>query len=188
MDGPLYRYDANATDNSRRWPNYWDGRWFVQNFGGASIKHALELDPATAGDGGQPIYADSLRNMLNWSPPGQAASYMDSKFGPDGALYVQVYDGFFTAGPNAGIYRFDYIGGPDTPDPDPQATPDGGLRVAFSIGKSGGVSYRWDFGDGRTATSDSPVHNYTSSGTYTVTLTVTYADGEKASKSIQVTV
>jgi glucose/arabinose dehydrogenase/type 1 glutamine amidotransferase len=183
MNGPLYRFDANATDTSRRWPRYWDGRWFLHNHGGASIKHGLLLDPATDQDGGQPIYADSLRNTLSWQ-----GNYMDSKFGPDGALYVQVYDGFFRAGPNVGLYRFDYIGGPDTPGPDPQATPAGALRIAFSVGKSGGVSYRWDFGDGRSSTSANPTHNYTRAGTYTVTLTVTYADGEKASKSIQVTV
>ncbi|HEY6594611.1 MAG TPA: ThuA domain-containing protein, partial [Asanoa sp.] len=183
MDGPVYRYDANASDTSRRWPAYWDGRWFLHNHGGASIKHGLLLDPATDQDGGQPVYADSLRNMLSWQ-----GNYMDSKFGPDGALYVQVYDGFFRAGPNVGLYRFDYVGGPDTPAPDPQANPDGTRRFAFSIGRSGGVSYRWDFGDGGSATATNPAHRYAAAGTYDVTLTVTYADGTKASETIQVTV
>jgi len=182
MDGPLYRFDQSASDDSRRWPEYWDGRWFLHNHGGASIKHGLLLDPATDQDGGQPVYADSLRNTLSWQ-----GNYMDSKFGPDGALYVQVYDGFFRANPNVGLYRFDYIGGPDTPGPDPQAQP-AGARVAFSIGKSGGVSYRWDFGDGRTSTAANPTHNYGSAGTFEVKLTVTYANGETASKTIQVVV
>jgi hypothetical protein len=183
MDGPLYRYDASASDNSRRWPAYWDGRWFLHNHGGASIKHGLLLDPATDQDGGQPVYADSLRNTLTWQ-----GNYMDSKFGPDGALYVQVYDGFFRAGPNVGLYRFDYIGGPDTPGPDPQATPNGNRKATFSIGKSGGVSYSWQFGDGSTSTSEAPSHTYGVAGTYDVTLTVTYADGAKASKTIRVAV
>ena len=105
---------------------------------------------------------------------------MDSKFGPDGALYVQVYDGFFRANPNVGLYRFDYIGGPDTPGPDPQATPAGQFRVAFSIGKSGGVSYRWDVRRRRhSSTSANPTNNYGSAGTFDVTLTVTYADGDQ---------
>jgi glucose/arabinose dehydrogenase/type 1 glutamine amidotransferase len=183
MDGPLYRFDASASDNSRRWPAYWDGRWFLHNHGGASIKHGLLLDPATDQDGGQPVYADSLRNTLSWQ-----GNYMDSKFGPDGALYVQVYDGFFRANPNVGLYRFDYIGGPDTPGPDPQARPAGGRKVAFSIGRSGGVSYRWQFGDGAGSTSASPTHTYGRAGTFDVTLTVTYADGDAASKTIQVVV
>jgi glucose/arabinose dehydrogenase/type 1 glutamine amidotransferase len=183
MNGPLYRFDEDAADDSVRWPEYWDGRWFLHNHGGPSIKHGLLLDPATDQDGGQPIYADSLRNTLSWQ-----GNYMDSKFGPDGALYVQVYDGFFRANPNVGLYKYDYIGGPDTPGPDPQATPAGGRRVAFSIGQSGGVTYRWDFGDGRTSTAENPTNTYTAPGTYNVTLTVTYADGERASKTIQVPV
>ncbi len=183
MNGPVYRYDDEAGDTSVRWPKYWDGRWFLHNHGGSSIKHGLLLDPATDQDGAQPVYADSLRDTLSWE-----GNYMDSKFGPDGALYVQVYDGFFRANPKVGVYRFDYIGGPDTPDPDPRATPAGGRRVAFSLGSSGGVSYRWEFGDGGTSTAATPTHDYGAPGVYDVTLTVTYADGDTASKTIPVTV
>ena len=39
------------------------------------------------------------------------------------------------------------------------------------------VSYRWDFGDGATATGASPTHVYSSSGNYTVRLTVTDSTG-----------
>ena len=118
----------------------------------------------------------------------ERATHLDSKFGPDGALYVQVYDGFFRANPNVGLYRFDYVGGPDTPGPDPQATPAGGRKVTFSIGRSGGIAYRWDFGDGRSSTSPNPTTTYGAAGTYKVTLTVTYADGGRASKTIDVVV
>jgi integrase len=38
MDGPVYRYDEDAQDDARRWPAYWDGRWFLHNHGGASVK------------------------------------------------------------------------------------------------------------------------------------------------------
>ena len=172
MDGPVYRYDGQATDDSRRWPRYWDGRWFLHNSGGPSIKHALLLDPETDQDGSQPIYADSLREALDWD-----AAYMDSKFGPDGALYVQVYDGFFRAEPAAGIWRFDYTGGPATPGAAPRAFPIGGNEVRFSKGASGGVSYEWDFGDGSApSTEANPTHEYATAGTHTATLTVTYAD------------
>lgn len=39
------------------------------------------------------------------------------------------------------------------------------------------VSYAWNFGDGTLANTQNPVHNYTSNGTYTVTLVVTTAEG-----------
>ena len=122
MNGPVYRYDAEARTTSRRWPQYWDGRWFLHNSGGASVKHGLLLDPDTAGTGGLPVWADSLRDTLKWN-----GAYMDSKFGPDGALYVQTYDGFFRAGPGIGIYRYDYVGGAPTPGANPRA---------FAIGTS----------------------------------------------------
>ena len=185
FNGPVYRYDADATENSDRWPEYWDGRWFLQDFGNQSAKHGLLLDPATDQDGGKPVYADSLRGVLNWQ-----ANYMDSKFGPDGALYVQVYSGFFTTGPQAGLYRFAYTGGPDTPNPDPEwATTGTPRQIQFSLGSSGGVAYEWDFGDGSpTSTTPEPTHTYAAAGAYDVTLTVTYADGEELSETIEVNV
>ena len=183
MNGPVYRYDETASDTSRRWPDYWDGRWFLHNNGGASIKHGLLLDPDTDQDGGQPIYADSLRTALSWE-----GSYMDSKFGSDGALYVQVYDGFFRANPPVGIYRYSYIGGANTPGANPAAELQPGRTVKFSSAGSGGVSYAWDFGDGETSTAANPTHVYDDTGTYDVKLTVTYADDETDSKTIPVEV
>ena len=182
MNGPVYRYEA-GTDNSRRWPQYWDGRWFLHNNGGPSIKHGVLLDPATDQDGGLPIYADSLRDTLSWG-----GSYMDSKFGPDGALYVQTYDGFFRAGTNVGLYRYDYIGGAPTPGATPRAFPIGSLRVRFSSAGSGGVAWAWDFGDGQTSNEANPTHTYAEAKRYTATLTVTYADGAKDSKTVDVDV
>jgi PKD repeat protein/type 1 glutamine amidotransferase/plastocyanin len=184
FNGPVYRYEEGE-DNSARWPEYWDGRWFLHDFGNNSAKHGLLLDPATDQDGGQPVYADSLRGVLNWQ-----ANYMDSKFGPDGALYVQVYQGFFSTGAQAGLYRFAYTGGADTPSPDPQwATTGTPRQIRFSLGSSGGVEYEWNFGDGSaTSTEANPTHTYAQGGTYTATLTVTYADGEELSDSVLVNV
>ena len=59
--------------------------------------------------------------------------------------------------------------------------------MQFNIGKSGGISYTWDFGDGspKVTTQDATVsHTYSSAGTKTATLTVNYADGDKASSTV----
>lgn len=39
------------------------------------------------------------------------------------------------------------------------------------------VSYAWDFGDGNTSTDANPLHTYTSTGTFNISLTVTDNDG-----------
>lgn len=46
-----------------------------------------------------------------------------------------------------------------------------GLQTAFTNTSPATATYLWNFGDGNWDTAYSPVHTYTSSGTYTVTLT-----------------
>jgi len=68
-----------------------------------------------------------------------------------------------------------------------------GETVSFdasgSMDNVGIVSYQWDFGDGRSGTGKTTTHTYTyAKPTYTVTLTVKDAAGNKATHSITVTV
>ncbi|MHC4105084.1 MAG: PKD domain-containing protein, partial [Planctomycetota bacterium] len=52
------------------------------------------------------------------------------------------------------------------------------LLVSFTDQSSGTpVSWFWDFGDGGTSTEQNPSHTYNTAGVYTVSLTVTGADG-----------
>ena len=50
--------------------------------------------------------------------------------------------------------------------------------ATFTNTSVGATTYAWDFGDGNTSTTTSPVHNYSTSGTYTVTLTATNGNCE----------
>jgi PKD repeat protein len=75
----------------------------------------------------------------------------------------------------------------------PTAKPASGHPVAFSGVSSSDpdgsiVSYRWDFGDGSTATKVAPAHTYAKPGVYTVKLTVTDSSGGSATTSRSVTV
>ena len=155
MTAGTYRRPDSAKAGA--WPAYWDGRWFLSDFaGGTNIRHALLMDPATEIEGGVPVAADSLYGII---PTGLFNSNrtIDLDFGADGALYVASYSGsnFTISNANTGVWRFAYIGGDDTPGPDPQVRrPANSSKVDFNIGKSGGVSYEWTFPDGGTATGD----------------------------------
>lgn len=56
----------------------------------------------------------------------------------------------------------------------------------FMAGEVKSVS--WDFGDGTTSGENNPVHAFTTTGTYTVTVTVTYVNNTTESGSLTVTV
>lgn len=66
-----------------------------------------------------------------------------------------------------------------------------GQSVSFTSSFSGGVppySYLWNFGDSATDTGASPTHTYSTSGNYTVTVTVTDSGGRTFSKTQTVAV
>ena len=83
-----------------------------------------------------------INNVLNCGAFGAAGGLfecdnpMDMQFGADGSFYLLTYgDGFFVANPDAGLYRFDYVAGPQRPRAVMNATPTNGaapLTVQFS--------------------------------------------------------
>ncbi len=116
MDGPVYRYDAQNA-SAVKWPEYWDGKWFVGDFYDAadSPRHAVLTDPKTIGKGGLPVHAETLKKII---PVGQGGirNLMDWKFAPDGSLYVLDYGrGFFTSDSQSALWRVTYKGGEPTP-------------------------------------------------------------------------
>ncbi|MGW9306612.1 ThuA domain-containing protein [Saccharomonospora azurea] len=192
MSGPTYYRSEVDTDSGVAWPAYWDGKWFIGDQSNANNRIAVTIDPATVEDATPPPFAEDLRKII---PGGggsdQLQSWMDAKFGPDGALYLLDYaGGFFSLDDNQKLIRVTYKGGPATPAPAARsyAVQNKPLTIAFDGLRSGGVSHRWDFGDGTTSAEANPRHTYAEPGNYTATLTVTYADGEKVTVKKEVAV
>ncbi|MEV0889861.1 ThuA domain-containing protein [Promicromonospora sp. NPDC050262] len=188
MDGPTYHRSEVDTDSGVAWPAYWDNKWFIGDQSNASNRIAVTVNPDTVEEAGPPVFAEDLRKIIQGGAGNeQVQSWMDAKFGPDGALYLLDYaGGFFSLHPNQKLVRISYKGGPATPVPaasgaSVQSSP---LTVAFTGDRSGGVSYAWDFGDGSTSTEANPRHTYARVGSYDATLTVTYADGETSTVKV----
>ncbi|WP_055585733.1 ThuA domain-containing protein [Streptacidiphilus griseoplanus] len=194
MDGPTYHRSEVDTDSGVAWPAYWDNKWFIGDESNAANRVAVTVDPSTVASAGAPAFAEDLRQIIpGGSGDTKLQSWMDAKFGPDGALYMLDYaGGFFSLDPNQKLIRISYHGGPATPNPADaagrvadQSAP---RTVSFSSAKAGGVSWEWDFGDGSQPSHDAdPVHTYAEYGIHHATLKVTYADGTTTTAKIDVT-
>jgi glucose/arabinose dehydrogenase/type 1 glutamine amidotransferase len=195
MDGPTYHRNEVNTNSGVAWPAYWDNKWFIGDESESRNRVAVTVDPKTVAQHGNPAFGEDLSQIIQ--PGGgdtHLQSWMDAKFGPDGALYMLDYGGgFFTLDPNQKLIRITYHGGPATPNPSDakvqavqESTP---KTIGFSSRKAGGVKWTWDFGDGsKTSNEANPTHTYADFGTYHATLKVTYANGEVATGKIDVKV
>lgn len=62
------------------------------------------------------------------------------------------------------------------------------LEVTFTDLSLNAVSYAWDFGDGNSSMTASPVHTYAAAGTYTVSLTITNSEAATDTETMMVEV
>ena len=184
MSGPTYHHDRVDPASTVAWPAYWDEKWFIGDQSNANNRVAITVDPAGVPAQQPPLFGESLRSII---PAGNAdnrlLSWMDAKFGPDGALYLLDYGGgFFSLHAAQKLIRIVYTGGAATPAPAAAsvAVQNKALMYAFDGSRSGGVSHHWEFGDGTGSDEADPRHTYAKAGRYVARLTVTYADGEKA--------
>jgi PKD repeat protein/glucose/arabinose dehydrogenase/type 1 glutamine amidotransferase len=182
MSGPTYHYDKVDAASGVAWPKYWDDKWLLGDQSNGANRVAVTVDPAGVPTQSPPPFAETLRAILpTGGADNQLYSWMDAKFGNDGALYMLDYGtGFFSLSNVQKLIKVSYTGGPATPVPAATsvAVQNKALTYAFNGSRSGGVSHRWDFGDGTSSTEVNPRHVYTAAGSYVVKHTVTYADGE----------
>jgi len=192
MTGPTYHYDRVDTDSGVAWPEYWDDKWFIGDQSNANNRIAVTVDPDGVPTAQPPLFAETVLPIVrSGSGDDRLQSWMDAKFGPDGALYLLDYGGgFFSVHPNQKLVRVTYQGGGPTPATTTSsvAVQNKALTHRFDGLKAGGVSWAWDFGDGATSTEANPTHTYKRVGPYTAKLTVTYADGETATVRTNVNV
>ena len=112
---PKYHYDAGATRTRRS-----SRRTTTTRSSSASSRRTRCARSGSTRK--QAIF--KINNLLDCgdfsatrdTKPFECDNPMDMQFGADGAFYLLTYgDGFFTANPDAGMYRFDYVKGQRAP-------------------------------------------------------------------------
>lgn len=190
MGGPFYDYNPDL-DSDTKFPAYYDGKPFFYEWA-RNRMYSITLSDSVPG---------AVEKVNPFLPP-PAAEFLapiDSKFGPDGAMYVLDWGGGFGRdNPSSGLHRIDYISGSRSPEAVATATPDTGpAPLAVQLDGSGStdpeqeaLTYAWDFdADGTTdSTEVTATHTYTETGVYDARLTVTDPNGKVGTTTVPITV
>jgi glucose/arabinose dehydrogenase/PKD repeat protein/type 1 glutamine amidotransferase len=186
MGGPVYRYDAASTSDTK-FPAYYNGVHFFYEWERGYI---------------QEQHFDASGNLVKINPFMPAGGFnkpMAMRFGADGSLYVLEWGSSFGGGNNdSGLYRIDYVHGGRAPIAKAAATPTNGLaplNVTFSSAGSSDpdgnpLTFAWDFDSNGSvdSTAANPTRSYTTNGNYTAKLTVSDNTGRSAFVNVPITV
>jgi cytochrome c len=185
MAGDVYHFTPDSTSPGRL-PAYFDKTLFIMDWTRNWIRE-VKLN-----GNGEVMKINPFLESYDWRRP------MDLKVGPDGCLYVLEWDLQWggASNPDSRISRICYAPGARSPQAVALADQAAGpvpLQVQFDASTStdpGGDSlrYLWDFGDGSPAdTTAQPLHTYTATGVYTVSLTVTNDEGRLGQATLSIT-
>ncbi|WP_193607977.1 ThuA domain-containing protein [Nocardioides lijunqiniae] len=191
MGGPFYEYDADL-DSDTKFPAYYDGKPFFFEWARNKM-YSVDLSQTTTDPG------KAVEKVNTFLPQEQFLAPIDSRFGPDGSLYVLDWGGGYGRdNPSSGLHRIDYISGSRSPVAVIETSVTSGpapLTVEFDGASSSDpegedLTYAWDFdGDGATdATGATASHTYGAVGVFSARLTVTDPAGKDGTTTVPITV
>lgn len=192
--GPIYRYDGEGG-----FPAAFQGKVFLYDWARRWIKWADVSDRTFESDTAESVrrapaqYTTKTKRYTDIKTFDQLTrtTPISMEVGPDGALYLAEFDGFWDAGANARVTRYRWDRGLNpTSTASAQPLPETNGRTFQFDGASsqdpdaGALQYHWTFGDGTTSSAARPRHTYEEAGTYTVRLVVTDPTGRDSAPSI----
>ncbi len=109
MTGPIYRYDGDL-DSDIKFPPHFDGMWFLFDFNRGDNGRGQDVGVTKVAK-----LDDDLEEFVDFQDIFQAPRFnlygvLEAEMGPDGALYVINYAGWFNSNQNTNIARFEYTG------------------------------------------------------------------------------
>ncbi|RIQ22252.1 DUF1349 domain-containing protein [Jiangella rhizosphaerae] len=187
MGGPFYDFDPEL-ESDTKFPEYYDGKPFFYEWAKNKM-YSIDLNEESG----------ALEKINPFLPGEQWMAPIDSKFGPEGSMYVLDWGGGFGRdNPNSGLYRVDYVSGSRSPVAHATATPDSGhAPLTVQLDGSGStdpeneaLTYAWDFTDDGTvdSTDAQASFTYTANGVYNARLTVTDPHGKTGTTTVPITV
>ena len=162
MSGPTYHYDRVDTSSGVAWPKYWDDKWFIGDESNAANRVAVTVDPAGVPTQTPPAFAETLRPDHPGSGSGDnscRAGWTPSSVRTARCTCWTTAAGSSRLDPNQKLIKISYTGRrrrPRLPAASNVAVQNKPLTYQFNGSKSGGVSYKWEFGDGTTSTRGQP--------------------------------
>ena len=119
MGGPFYHFDPEL-DSDTKFPEAFDGQPFFYEWARNKMYSLLLTEDGTG-----------LEKVNAFLPAEPFMAPIDSKFGPDGSMYVLDWGGGFGRhNPSSGLHRVDYVSGSRSPSAVAVATPDSGPGAA----------------------------------------------------------
>jgi cytochrome c len=182
----LYRQQPDWVKTSRRFPDYYDGKWFIAEW----MRDWINV--VTLDENGKLVDIERFMPSVKFDHP------IDLEFGPDGALYALEYGtAWFAQNENARLVRIDYIEGNRPPIARLQASKTAGavpLSVSFSAAESfdydkdDTLTYEWQLVDQNKGRRPGPETSYQfdKPGTYMVRLEVTDSHGLSTTQEVQI--
>ena len=194
--GPIYRHEGEgafpAMFQDKLFVFDWARRWIKY---GEMVPGTFENDRAEDMRRDVPeisIPATRLVNIKTFDTLRDTAP-ISIEQGPDGAIYVAEFDGFWDPGPDAQVTRYRWVESNRPPLGDASVVPEGQRGVRFDGTDFHDpdldlLTFHWDLGDGTTSGRRTGTHEYKDAGTYTVRLTVADARGESVTSehSVQI--
>ncbi len=196
--------EVNSGTNPRKWYSMLEHRWSFQVGGGSAVIFHVEAYRPNNTDGDDFRFefsadGNAFTPLLTVASSSEQVYQAELPAGTSGTVYIRVVDSDRTRERQSldsiwidALY-IESISGPLPLTADFSGTPTAGtvpLTVQFTDLSTGGpTTWTWDFGDGGGSTLQNPSHEFTSAGSYTVTLTVgNGTDSDTESKTGYITV